>query len=384
MRGNLLKYMLSLMFWIGFLLSVQSGSILVAAEKSAPPAGEQQKMVRAKITYVHEQQNHGQGKGDNIQTIELVILGDNYLNEKFVTDFYPTGIFYGINLRENDEVFVTLTFNQAGFVENVHITEIARDKYMGYVLFGFMALLLVVGGVKGFRAMLSLFFTYLIIIKVLLPFILNGYNPVNITIALSSVITIITLLLVGGYNKKTFSAIVGTLCGLAAAAFLAVIIGDLSHLTGAMDDDFYLLEYLPQGALFNYQGLLFAGIIIGSLGAVMDVSMSIASAVNEMEETSWRLGAWQLIKAGMNVGKDTIGTMANTLILAYTGGSMYLLLLLTAENISLHQLINREIIAAEVLRSMAGSIGLVLTVPVTAIIAGFLIGKKMPGAGNTY
>ncbi len=104
----------------------------------------------------------------------------------------------------------------------------------------------------------------------------------------------------------------------------------------------------------------------------MDISMSIASAVNELREKTYRIGSFQLIRAGLNVGRDTIGTMANTLILAYAGGSIYLLLLLTAENISLYQLINRESIACEILRSMAGSIGLVITVPVTAIVSGLL------------
>lgn len=106
--------------------------------------------------------------------------------------------------------------------------------------------------------------------------------------------------------------------------------------------------------------------------------MSIASAVNELKEKTYSLSSFQLIKAGMNVGKDTIGTMANTLILAYTGGSIYMLLLLSAENISLHQLINREIIASEILRSMAGSIGLTITVPITAIVAGLLFQRQHP------
>nr|WP_229248845.1 YibE/F family protein [Desulfosporosinus sp. SRJS8] len=186
------------------------------------------------------------------------------------------------------------------------------------------------------------------------------------------IITVFTLFLIGGWNKKTFSAIIGTLCGLSIAAYLSVLIGDLSHLTGVVDEEFYLLGFLPQDLDFSYQGLLFAGIIIGSLGAVMDVSMSIASAVNELEESSSRIGPFQLIKAGMSVGKDTIGTMANTLILAYAEGSLYLLFLLAAENISLYQLINSESIASEILRSMAGSIGLVIAVPVTAIVAGML------------
>ena len=108
----------------------------------------------------------------------------------------------------------------------------------------------------------------------------------------------------------------------------------------------------------------------------MDVGMSISSAVNELHEKSYRLSSFQLMKSGMNVGRDIIGTMANTLILAYAGGSINLLLLIVAEDLSLYQLIKRETIASEVLRSLAGSLGLIITVPVTAIVAGLLVEKS--------
>lgn len=370
MRKGLIRCTILFLFLIGFSLLCQPGNSLAAADSQAAPATKEEKLIRAKVTGLNLEQR--QDKGNAVQSVELTILEGNYKQQKFAADFQAAGIFYGITLRENDEVFVTLTLDSAGNVQEVNITEIARDKYMTYLLLGFIGLLILIGGSKGVRAVLALLATYFVIIKVLLPLILQGYNPVYITVGLCSIITLITLLLVGGYNKKTFAAVVGTLCGLGAAAYLAVLVGSLSHLTGAVDEDFYLLEYLPPGTLFSYQGLLFAGIIIGSLGAVMDVSMSIASAVNELSEKSYRISSLQLIKAGLNVGRDTIGTMANTLILAYAGGSIYLLLLLAAENVSLYQLINRESIASEILRSMAGSIGLVLTVPVTALVAGLL------------
>ena len=182
--------------------------------------------------------------------------------------------------------------------------------------------------------------------------------------------------MIGGFNKKTVSAILGTLFGLIVAAMIAIEVGGLSHITGVVDDEFYLLGFLPLKSSFSYQGLLFSGIIIGSLGAVMDVSMSIASAINELTEHSYNMSPLKLIAAGMNVGKDAIGTMTNTLILAYMGGSIYMMLVLTAENATLAELINSEAIATEILRSMAGSIGIILTVPFTAAISGLLIRRK--------
>ncbi|SHN59508.1 YibE/F family protein [Desulfitobacterium chlororespirans] len=373
MKKNLYKYIVLGVICIAFSFISSSHICLAAAEISSSSSEKQEKMIRARIISIDLQKHQ-----NSAQSVELITLEGAHKQQRFVTSFYATGIFYGITLRENDEVFVTLFLNGDGAVEKVSITEIARDKYMTYLLLGFIGLLVLIGGAKGIRAILSLLATYFAIIYVLFPLILQGYDPTYITIGLCSVIAIFTLLLVGGHNKKTFAAIIGTLCGLCAAAYLTITIGDLAHFTGAIDEDSYLLEYLSQDSIFSYQGLFFAGIIIGSLGAVMDVSMSIASAVNELKEKTYSLSSCQLIKAGMNVGKDTIGTMANTLILAYTGGSIYMLLLLSAENISLHQLINREIIASEILRSMAGSIGLTITVPITAIVAGLLFQRQHP------
>ncbi len=327
------------------------------------------KGIRARVTDIISEKK-------DCQLVELTITEGDYINKKVKAEFYPTYRFYGITLKKNDSVFLNLTLDQNKAVQNITITNIVRDKFMIYLFAGYALLLLIIGGFKGLRAILSLVVSYLVIIKILFPLIIRGYNPILVTIVISSGITVLVLILIGGFNMKTTSAILGTLCGLIVAAVIAIEFGSLSHITGVMDDEFYLLSYLPLNSSFSYQGLLFSGIIIGSLGAVMDVSMSIASAINELNENSHNMNTFKLIAAGMNVGRDAIGTMTNTLILAYMGGSIYTMIILVAENTSLIQLINTEAIASEILRSMAGSIGLIITVPVTAIISGLLICRK--------
>lgn len=180
------------------------------------------------------------------------------------------------------------------------------------------------------------------------------------------------MLIISGLSRKTFSAIIGTVGGVVLAGALALIIGTLAKLTGLGNEEANMLMFIPHDVYFNFKGLLFAGIIIGTMGATMDVGMSIASAMNEIKENSPQIKKADLIKAGMNVGKDTMATMANTLILAYVGGSLHLLLLLIAYETPFSHIINWDMIASEIVRAIAGSIGIIFTIPITALASAFI------------
>lgn len=180
------------------------------------------------------------------------------------------------------------------------------------------------------------------------------------------VVTLFTFVIVGGINRKTFSAIIGTIGGVLIAGIVSVIFSRFANLTGLGFEEAQMLLNIPQEVELDFKGLLFAGIIIGALGAVMDVSMSISSSMFEIIQAKPDISDRQLIKSGMNVGKDIMGTMANTLILAYISTSIPLFLLYFAHNISTVKLINLDIVASEIIRSVAGSIGLFITVPITA------------------
>jgi uncharacterized membrane protein len=148
----------------------------------------------------------------------------------------------------------------------------------------------------------------------------------------------------------------------------AVIAGKLAQLTGLGNEEAQMLAYIPQHSNINYQSLLFAGIAIGALGAVMDTALSISSAMSEIVLTNENISLKQLRKSGMNIGRDIIGSMSNTLILAYTSTNIPLILLLVLFNTQLKDVMNLDVIASEILRATAGSIGLILTIPLTVYI----------------
>ena len=185
--------------------------------------------------------------------------------------------------------------------------------------------------------------------------------------------TTITMVLVHGYNKKTLAGIIGTTSGVLVAGLLALLVGKAAKLTGFSSEEMQMLMYIPQQVKFDYQGLLFAGMIIGALGAVMDVGISIASAVEEVKRVNPGLTTRQLIQAGMNVGRDVMGTMANTLILAYTGSALPLILIFMAYDMPFLKIINLDLISTEIVRALTGSIGLTLAIPITSVAAGLLL-----------
>ncbi|MFA6808992.1 MAG: YibE/F family protein, partial [Eubacteriales bacterium] len=198
--------------------------------------------------------------------------------------------------------------------------------------------------------------------------------PVSIITAIFA--TVLTLILVSGLNKKTITSIVGTIGGVVFAGIIAILFSKVAKLTGLSSEEAQMLMFAPLKVEFNFQGLLFAGIILGALGAVMDVSMSIASSINELRTVNPGLKAKELFSGGMNVGKDIMGTMTNTLILAYAGASIQLMLLFMAYNVPIDKIINSDMIATEVVRALTGTLGLLVAIPLTAFIGSILMEKK--------
>lgn len=307
----------------------------------------------------------------NLQLLEVLIIKGPHQGERVQAEYELNYVFSdkykSVRLSEGDEVLLYLEENEAGMVEKAYVAEIARDKYLLYLVIGFVAILLVIGRMKGLKAIISLALTVFAVIKILLPAILQGWDPVIISVTICIGVICITMLIISGFNKKTLSAIIGTGGGVIAAGIIALIIGSLAKLTGFGDDESQMLMYIPQRIQFDFRGLLFSGIIIGTMGATMDVGMSIASAMHEIKVNSPKIKASALIKAGMNVGRDTMATMSNTLILAYAGGSLHLMLLLMAHKTPFSHIINWDMIASEVLRAIAGSIGIIFAIPITAL-----------------
>lgn len=307
--------------------------------------------------------------------VTLELLTGEYKGQQFQVTHSLTGSFgYDILVNPGDKVLVTVEDFGEGAVE-VYISEYLRDTYVYWVFAIFVALLILLGGFKGVKTVVTLVLTILLILKLLLPGLLAGYNPILLTILVSFIITLVTIIVVGGANTKSYAAIIGVLGGVFVAGIIAYVIGSKVRLTGLSSQEAMMLMYIPQGVNFDFRGLLFAGIIMGALGAVMDVGMSIASSMEEIKNANPTISTKALVMSGMNVGKDVMGTMANTLILAYTGSAIPLLLLFTAYQDPLVKIINLDIIATEIVRAFTGSIGLILCIPLTAITAGLLKDK---------
>lgn len=317
----------------------------------------------------------------SIQVLEVKIITDGPYKNKVITTEYDLSMYVSqseenTKLKPGDEVLLILELDEKGNITQSFIYSVVRDKYLLLLLIIFGLIILSVGRLKGLKALISLSLTILAIIYILIPLILKGFDPVFISIWVCIAITGVTLLLVSGYNKKTLAAVIGTTGGVVAAGFLAQLIGEMAKLTGLGNEESQMLMYIPQNISFNYKGLLFAGILIGALGAAMDVAMSLSSAMFEIKDIDPEIKRVAHVKAGMNIGRDMIATMSNTLILAYAGGALQLLILLVAYKIPFYEIINQDSYASEVVRSFAGSIGLILTIPITAMAAGFLSEKK--------
>lgn len=304
--------------------------------------------------------------------VKIKVLTGQYKGEVFEIIHNLTGdLRFDIDVKKGDRVLVAVDRLEDGNIE-LSIVEYARASYILWVSLIFIGLILLIGRFKGLKTVLTLLLTIVLILKGLIPGLLAGYNPILLTILIAFVITLVTILAVSGINRKSYAAITGVLGGVFAAGLIAYLIGSKVKLTGLSSEEAVMLMYIPQNIDFDFKGLLFSGIIMGALGAVMDVGMSIASSMEEIKRADPSMATKDLIVSGMNVGKDIMGTMSNTLILAYTGSSIPLLLLFTAYGEDFSKIINLDLIATEIIRALVGSIGLVLCIPITALITGIL------------
>lgn len=332
---------------------------------------------RARVLSVSETNETDISGFDKI-VVEIEILTGELKGTEFDIIHALTGSFaYDIMPKRGDRILAIVEELNEGEVE-VYIKDYVRDTYVYSVLALFVILLLLVGRKTGFKALITIVLTIIMVIKFLLPGMLKGYSPIMLTIVTCFVVTIITILLVGGLTKKSLAAIVGVFGGVFWAGVITYVVGSQVKLTGLSGEEATMLMFIPQNIDFDFRGLLFSGIILGALGAVMDVGMSIASSMDEVKKANEHITPKELVKAGMCVGRDIMGTMSNTLILAYTGSAIPLILLFMAYDVSFIEIINLDIIASEIIRAFAGTIGLILTVPITALCSGFLYLKTEP------
>ncbi len=280
---------------------------------------------------------------------------------------------YGIQPRLGDKVVIFIQ-SSADVGQSFFIEGYDRRAAMIWLIILFVVTLVVLAGWQGLKVALSILISIALIGYVLIPAFLRGVNPIPVAIILSGIFTLVSSGLATGWNRKTYVTAIGTMGGALVAYFISWIFADWAHLSGLSTEEDRL--FFDKNPSLNPRGLLFAGIIIASAGVVEDVAVSIASGIAEVKRANPRLTFRQLFKAGMTIGNDHMSALANTLVYAYVGGSLSTLLLYTQFGGSWLKFINFDGVVDEVIRSLSGTIGLVFTVPITALLMAWVFQKR--------
>jgi uncharacterized membrane protein len=275
---------------------------------------------------------------------------------------------------EGDRALVVISYEENNILSVNMIDHFRIDKEV-LVVGIFVVFLLLFAGKTGVRALLSFIVTILMIWKILVPGFLRGYNPVIFGLLITLILTIITITMVYGFNRKAASAVAGALLGTVTTAILGIAFTDLYQIHGAIMP--YSESLLYSGYLnLNLTRIFMASIFIGSAGAVMDLAVDITSSVYEVVEKKPDITWKEATLSGIQVGRAAIGTQTTTLLLAYSGGYIALLMVFMAQGTPINNILNYKYVAAEILETMVGSIGLVTVAPFTAFASGLLLTRN--------
>lgn len=311
---------------------------------------------------------------DKVQEVKVEIIEGEYIGEEFDTTYTLSydiaGKIMAYELEVGDKVIVQLSEDMDGNV-TATVQDVVRSGYIIGMFVVFLLSIVLVGGKKGIKAILGLLYTIILIYLIMIKGIFKGDNAIISSIGTSMLVILGTFIIIGGFNKKITTAAIGTLGGVVSAGLMALIFNHIAKMSGACEDAIQLSVSMS-AINFDFRDLLFAGIIVSALGACMDVGMSIASSLDEIKMKKSDITWTELFKSGMNIGRDVIGTMTNTLILAYVGGSLTLILLFMACNMNIIEILNKETIAEQVISAIAGSMGVIYTVPITSFIYAIL------------
>ena len=291
---------------------------------------------------------------------------------------------HNVFLQEGDTFIACI--DQPENVES-YITVYQYNRTPALLIMGllFLAVMVVIGRGKGVRSAIGLLFTCAVILGLMIPMIYHGYSPVITCILTVLVTTAVTLFLMNGTCSKTLCATLSTAAGVVFAGLVFCLFSVFLHISGFNTSDSEDLILISQSTGLRIQDILFASILIASLGAVMDTAMSIASSLSELHEHKPELNARQLFASGIHIGKDMIGTMSNTLILAFVGSCLTTVLAMFSYQLPFEQLMNSDFITLEVAQGLSGSIAVVLTVPISSLVCSYAYtklkkvrGRKLP------
>lgn len=307
------------------------------------------------------------------QVVQVLLRSGAHRGETVTAD-NSASYLYGAACRVGTRVVVQL--GEYGGALTASVYNYDRGGVLWALVGLFLAVLCAIGGKRGLKSAVGLIFTFLCVLFLYLPLLYLGVSPFWAAVAVVALTTLVTLYLIGGPTRKSLCAILGTVAGVVAAGGIAALFGALGRISGYNVSDIETMIVIGQNSRLQIGGVLFSGILIASLGAVMDVAMSISSTASELIAQTPSLTRRQLFRSGINVGRDMMGTMSNTLILAFTGGSVNTLLVIYAYDMPYLQVINMYAIGIEILQGLAGTLGVILTVPVVAALSACAFGRR--------
>ena len=349
------------------------------AEDPALPAGDYAEYDNGRIVQIlsdstaSDEASDGAYRGEQSMLVEVTT--GQYKGETLLVKNYVAPL-YGVPLSEGDRCTMIISTYADGS-HRATVYEYDRTMPVAIVLAAFFAVTILVGGKTGAKSLIGLLFTVLCVFFLLFPALMKGAPTLPATFLLCVYVAAVSFVLLGGIQKKTLCAMAGSTMGMAFALCFALLSQALLRVSGLRTADVEpLLQLRQTGTPIGLKGLLAAGVILSSLGAVMDVAMSISSALSEVHAADPSLGRRALLRSGLNIGRDMVGTMTNTLILAFLGSGLVLILYIYSIAPDPHQLISSAYVATEVVSGISSSIGVILSVPVTAAVCAAAYAKE--------
>lgn len=330
-------------------------------------------------------------KGKVVSIDEQVInpsgFSELYIGRQIVKVFIESGQYKGQTFQVNNALNYDTNFvlhNGQDIVVSINTSTGDKSLVNVYmfapyrvvpllVLIGlFIGAICLVGGWRGFYSVIGIIFTLTTVLFIFIPLLFRGVSVVSATILLVIITSCVTLFLVGGFDRKTLSAVLGTVAGVIVSVIIMLIFSRILGISGYTSSDTDAMLNIAGQTKLQVKDLLFTGIIIASLGAVMDIAISIATSINEISKQKENASFNELFSSGMNIGRDMMGTMSNTLILAFLGESIFSFILMYSYQVQFTQLFNSNSVAIDILNAICGSLAVVLTVPIVSAIAGGL------------
>lgn len=320
------------------------------------------------------------GKPAGTQELAVTVKSGRYKGEDMVAYNY-IGPLYGVPVSVGNSVTLTIKTHADG-THSATVYEFNRIPILAAFLMLFFIVVVIVGGRTGLKSLIGLTFTVFCLFTILIPLLLRGAPTIFTTFLMCAYIALVCFTILGGIHRKTISAFLGTVSGTFLAMVFGVAVQYIAKIDGyRLEDAEPMLQLKQVGELINLdiRGLLVASIIISALGAVMDVAMSISSSLEEVHAANPKLSRNELFKSGMNIGRDMVGTMTNTLILAFLGSEFTLIIFLYSRGLTFYHLFSTAFVALETISGISSSMGMVLAIPLTALISSSLIaGNKEP------